>query len=76
VIFALSSPGTITSYSNVTTSKLYVFFFTNDNTTLTDEHAFLANANARVNFKANTSVLFVGEGPTSVRQVADGVISR
>lgn len=76
VIFELEAAGTITSYANVVPGKLYVFYFPNENTTLAGQNALLANGNARANFPANTSVLFVGETQTTVRQVADGVTAR
>jgi hypothetical protein len=76
VNFELDMPGTITSFVNVIPGRLYVFYFGNNNTTITDANAFLANRNTKATFISGTSVLFVGESFSSVRQVADGVTSR
>jgi hypothetical protein len=76
VDFNLPSRGTITTFSDVVPGRLYVFFFTNGNTTITNDNAHLAGRLKQLNPRAGTSILFVGENSTLIRQVADGVTSQ
>jgi len=69
VVFSLASPGNITTFSGVTPGKIYTFYFTNGNTTITRTNAYL-NGGVNQTGTQYDVMQVIGIGNTTVAQIA------
>lgn len=74
IVFSPASATTYHTFTNVLVGKLYYFFFSNGNSTVDRNGAYLIGG-ADITFTSGSGSIFVGESATTVRQVTSATIA-